>query len=69
MRAAGCSRRTANFYRKARRKPRRKRLNLLTQLATRFAREELGSSGQTLIPEDNLQVIRQYMKLAPKSKE
>ncbi len=64
--AAGCSKRAAYYYRNAQRKPRRKTLKLLTQLAARFAFEELRSNGETLIPEDDVQTIRQYLKLVPK---
>lgn len=66
MHAAGCSKRAAYSYRKSQRKPREKTRKLLTQLAARFAREELRSSGESLIPEDDLQTIRHYLKLAPK---
>ncbi len=69
MQAAGCSKRAAYFYRRSQRKPRGKTRKLLTQLAARFAREELGSSGESLIPEDNLQAMRIYLKLAPEREE
>lgn len=31
-----------------------------------LARDELKSSGETLIPDDDLQAIRQYLKLEPR---
>jgi hypothetical protein len=37
--------------------------------ASRFAREQLNSICETSTPDDNLQAIRLYLKLAPKGKE
>ena len=65
---AGCGRRAACYYRSDRRKPKGKRLRMLTQLAARFARDELKASGETIIPQDDMQAIGQYLRFNPRGR-